>query len=143
MKLSASQEKKVKQFVPKHQGSSAVWWVLQRVSGFLVFLFVFFHMLVNHYLTALMDTDTEVALSKGIASFEAVAWKMSNPLYFTISILFVIFLMIHALNGFRMVVLDMATGHSFRKIFGILLFLLGVVIVIYAFILNSTILTFG
>ena len=143
MKLSASQEKNVKKFIPKHQGSSAVWWALQRVSGFLVFLFVFFHMVVNHYLTAIMDTSTESALSKGIASFEAVQWKMSNPIYFTISILFVVFLMIHALNGFRMVVLDVATGHSFRKFFGILLLLLGVVIVVYAIILNSTILSLG
>ncbi len=143
MKLSASQEKNFKKFIPKHQGSSAVWWALQRVSGFLVFLFVFFHMVVNHYLTAIMDTSTESALSKGIASFEAVQWKMSNPIYFTISILFVVFLMIHALNGFRMVVLDVATGHSFRKFFGILLLLLGVAIVVYAIILNSTILSLG
>lgn len=143
MKLSSSQEKRIKQFIPKHQGSSAIWWVLQRISGFFVFLFVFLHMVVNHYLTLLMDTGTEAALDKGIASFEAVQWKMSFPIYFWVSILFVVFLMIHMLNGARMVVLDIATGHSFRKLFGILLLLLGVIIVVYAFILNSTVLSLG
>ncbi|WP_455139799.1 hypothetical protein [Candidatus Hodarchaeum mangrovi] len=143
MKLSSSQESKIRQFLPKHQSSSALWWVLQRISGFFVFLLVFFHMIVNHYLTALMNTDAVPELQKGIASFEAVQWKMQNPLYFWISILFVIFLMIHALNGFRMVMLDVATGHTFRKILAILLLLIGVLVIIYAFILNSTVISFG
>ncbi len=143
MKLSPSQETKVKLFIPKHSGSSAFWWVLQRISGFLVFLFVFFHMVVNHYLTLLMNTETVPELENGIASFSAVQWKMQNPLYFWISILFVVFLMLHMLNGFRMVVLDVATGHSFRKILGILLLLVGVLAVIYAFTLNSTVLSLG
>ena len=142
MKLSPSQEK-VRVFIPKHSGSSAFWWVLQRLSGFLVFLFVFFHMVVNHYLTLLMNTENVPELEHGIASFQAVQWKMQNPLYFWISILFVVFLIIHMLNGFRMVVLDIATGHSFRRIFGILLLLLGILIVLYAFILNSTVLSLG
>jgi len=143
MKLSSSQESKIRQFLPKHQSSSALWWVLQRISGFFVFLLVFFHMIVNHYLTALMNTDAVPELQKGIASFEAVQWKMQNPLYFWISILFVIFLMIHALNGFRMVMLDVATGHTFRKILAILLLLIGVLVIIYAFILNSTVISLG
>ncbi len=143
MKLNPSQKQKVKVFIPKHSGSSAFWWVLQRVSGFLVFLFVLFHMIVNHYLTLLMDTDAHPELEEGIASFAAVQWKMQNPLYFWISILFVVFLMLHMLNGFRMVVLDIATGHSFRKLIGILLLLIGVLAVIYAFTLNSTVLSLG
>ncbi|MHA1994712.1 MAG: hypothetical protein ACW97Z_09240 [Candidatus Hodarchaeales archaeon] len=143
MKLSPSQEQKVKVFIPKHSGSSAFWWVLQRISGFLVFLFVFFHMVVNHYLTLLMNTESIPELEEGIASFSAVQWKMSNPLYFWVSILFVVFLMLHMLNGFRMVILDVATGHSFRKIIGILLLLIGVLAVIYAFTLNSTVLSLG
>ena len=68
---------------------------------------------------------------------------MQDPLYFWISILFVTFLMIHMLNGIRMVTLDVATGHSFRKYFGILLLLIGVLIVTYAFILNSTVISLG
>lgn len=143
MKLSSSQESKIRQFLPKHQSSSAFWWVLQRISGFFVFLLVFFHMIVNHYLTALMNTDAYPELQKGIASFQAVQWKMQNPIYFWISILFVIFLMIHALNGFRMVLLDVATGHTFRRILAILLFLIGVLVIVYAFILNSTVISLG
>ena len=143
MKLSSSQESKIRQFLPKHQSSSALWWVLQRISGFFVFLLVFFHMIVNHYLTALMNTDAYPELQNGIASFQAVQWKMQNPIYFWISILFVIFLMIHALNGFRMVLLDVATGHTFRRILAILLFLIGVLVIVYAFILNSTVISLG
>ncbi|MFX0094302.1 MAG: hypothetical protein ACFFBD_21370 [Candidatus Hodarchaeota archaeon] len=143
MKLSSYQEKKIKQFIPKHQNSSALWWVLQRISGFFVFLLVFFHMIVNHYLTALMNTDAYPELQNGIASFQAVQWKMQNPLYFWISILFVIFLMIHALNGIRMVIVDVATGHTLRKVVGILLLLTGVLVIIYAFILNSTVISLG
>ena len=100
-------------------------------------------MVVNHYLTILMDTNDVPELANGIASFQAVQWKMQNPLYFWISILFVVFLMIHMLNGFRMVVLDLATGHSFRKFFGILLLLVGLAIILYAFVLNSTVISFG
>lgn len=143
MKSSSSQESKIVQFLPKHQSSSALWWVLQRISGFFVFLLVFFHMIVNHYLTALMNTDAYPELQNGIASFQAVQWKMQNPLYFWISILFVIFLMIHALNGFRMVVLDIATGHTFRTVVAILLLIIGVLVIFYAFILNSTIISLG
>ena len=143
MKSSSSQESKIVQFLPKHQSSSALWWVLQRISGFFVFLLVFFHMIVNHYLTALMNTDAYPELQNGIASFQAVQWKMQNPLYFWISILFVIFLMIHALNGFRMVVLDVATGHTFRTVVAILLLIIGVLVIFYAFILNSTIISLG
>ncbi len=142
MKLSPSQER-VKLFIPKHSGSSAFWWVLQRLSGFFVFVFVFLHMVINHYLTLLMETEDIPELANGIASFQAVQWKMQNPLYFWVSILFVVFLIIHMLNGFRMVVLDVATGHSFRKIFGILLILVGILIVLYAFVLNSTVLSLG
>ncbi|MCK4848556.1 MAG: hypothetical protein KAT16_06010, partial [Candidatus Heimdallarchaeota archaeon] len=91
----------------------------------------------------LIDTGSIPELSKGIASFEAVAWKMANPYYFWLSILFVAFLMIHVLNGIRMIILDVATGHSFRKFIGIIFFLAGVLVVLYIITFNSLVVMLG
>ena len=66
MKLSASQEEKIKLFVPKHKGSSAIWWVLQRLTGAMLFFLILFHMLVNHYSSAHLPAD--IVNNYGIAS---------------------------------------------------------------------------
>ncbi len=143
MKLSASQEKKVKQFVPKHSGSSAVWWVLQRITGVMLFFLILFHMFMNHYLSAISITDTgfnTIVDTFGLASFQAVQWKMINfPLYFWISILFVLTVVFHMLNGFRTVVLDLAPGRLSKRLLAIIILLIGFLLVVYAFFLNSTV----
>ena len=143
MKLSASQEKKVKQFVPKHSGSSAVWWVLQRITGVMLFFLILFHMFMNHYLSAISITDTgfnAIVEDFGIASFQAVQWKMINfPLYFWISILFVLTVVFHMLNGFRTVVLDLAPGRLSKRLLATIILLIGFLLVVYAFFLNSTV----
>ncbi len=143
MKLSASQEKKVKQFVPKHSGSSAVWWVLQRITGVMLFFLILFHMIMNHYLSAIAITDTgfnTIVEQFGLASFQAVQWKMINfPFYFWISILFVLTVVFHMLNGFRTVVLDLAPGRLSKRLLAIIILLIGFLLVVYAFFLNSTV----
>jgi succinate dehydrogenase hydrophobic anchor subunit len=140
MKLSASQEKNIKRFIPKHQSSSAIWWILQRLTGAMLFFLILFHMLMNHYLSAIAITNTEfntIVETFGLASFQAVQWKMINfPLYSVISILFVLTVVFHMLNGFRTVILDLAPGKLSKRILAMILLLIGILLVVYAFSLN-------
>ncbi|MHA2166332.1 MAG: hypothetical protein ACXAC6_04745 [Candidatus Hodarchaeales archaeon] len=140
MKLNTSQEKKIKQFVPKHQGSSAIWWILQRLTGVMLFLLILFHMFANHYLSALAITDTgfnTIVENFGLASFQAVQWKMVNyPIYLMISILFILTVVFHMLNGFRTVILDLAPGKISKRILAMILLLIGVLLVVYVLSLN-------
>ena len=141
MGTEISSDNKLKRFVPKHQARSAIWWVFQRLSGFFLFFFVLFHLLVNHYLTALLP---ENIASSGVASFEAVQWKMQYtylgiPLYLVISLLFVTFLVFHMLNGFRTVILDLTTNQTLRKLLAFFLVIIGLVAISYTIWLNLTV----
>lgn len=134
-------ESKFKRFIPKHQSRSALWWVLQRISGFFLFFFLLFHMLINHYLSALLPADRAAF---GVASFEAVQWKMQYtfsgiPLYLVISFCFVTVLIFHMLNGFRTVTMDVTTNQTLRKLIAIFLVLIGLVAIVYTLWLNLTV----
>ena len=137
MKLSSSQETKIKQFIPKHKASSAIWWVLQRLTGVMLFFLILFHMFINHYSSAHLPAD--IVRDYGIASFQAVQWKMINfPLYFLVSMLFVLTVVFHMLNGFRTVILDLAPGKLSKRVLAMILLLVGFLLVVYGFVLNST-----
>lgn len=141
MGTEVSSESKLKRFVPKHQARSAIWWVFQRISGFFLFFFVIFHMLVNHYLTALLPTNIRAL---GVASFEAVQWKMQYtylgiPWYLVISFCMVTVLVFHMLNGFRTVTLDLTTNQTLRKLIAFLLIVIGLVAITYTLWLNLTV----
>ncbi|MFX0184160.1 MAG: succinate dehydrogenase, hydrophobic membrane anchor protein [Candidatus Hodarchaeota archaeon] len=136
MELDVSKSR-FKRFVPKHEARSALWWIIQRLSGFFLFFLILFHMLINHYISELIPTN--IAETYGIASFEAVQWKMQQPLYLIISMLFVLFLAFHMLNGLRTVIFDLAPGKKIRTVFVVLLLLIGIGIVLYALILNLTV----
>ncbi|MHA2225879.1 MAG: hypothetical protein ACXAC8_11780 [Candidatus Hodarchaeales archaeon] len=135
MGIEVSSEIKFRKFLPKHSKKSAFWWVLQRITGVMLFFLILFHMLVNHYLSGHIPSN----IVNGIASFEAVQWKMQNPLYFLISMLFVITVVFHMLNGFRTVTLDLAPGRMSKRLLAIVLLLIGFFFVVYLFFLNSTV----
>ncbi len=145
MGIEISSESKLKRFVPKHQARSAIWWVFQRVSGFLLFFFILFHMLANHYLTALLPADIRAS---GVASFEAVQWKMQYtylgiPLYLVISFCMVTLLVFHMLNGVRTVILDLTTNQTLRKLIAFLLIIIGLLVISYTLWLNLTVASIG
>ncbi len=143
METVISSESKIRKFLPKHSKKSALWWVLQRITGVMLFFLILFHMIVNHYLSAIAITDAgfnSIVEEFGLASFQAVQWKMKNfPLYFWISILFVLTVVFHMLNGFRTVTLDLAPGRMSKRLIAIVLLLIGFLLVVYAFFLNSTV----
>ena len=117
-----------------------MWWVLQRITGAMLFFLILFHMLVNHYSSAHLPAD--IVNTYGIASFQAVQWKMNNfPLYFWISILFVLTVVFHMLNGFRTVILDLAPGRLSKRLLAMILLLIGFLLVVYALFLNSTVMS--
>ncbi|UCE13693.1 MAG: hypothetical protein JSV04_00625, partial [Candidatus Heimdallarchaeota archaeon] len=107
MGIEISSESKFSKFLPKHSKKSAFWWVLQRLTGVMLFFLILFHMIMNHYLSAIAITDAgfnSIVEMYGLASFQAVQWKMNNfPLYLWISVLFVLTVVFHMLNGFRTV----------------------------------------
>lgn len=136
-------EGKVRKFLPKHSKKSAIWWVLQRITGAMLFFLILFHMFANHYYSAFAIQDAQfntIVETFGLASYQAVQYKMSNyPIYFFISILFVITVVFHMLNGFRTVVLDLAPGRVSKRLLAVVLLLVGIGLVVYAFFLNSTV----
>jgi len=113
---------------------------LQRLTGVMLFLLILFHMFANHYLSALAITDTgfnTIVENFGLASFQAVQWKMVNyPIYLMISILFILTVVFHMLNGFRTVILDLAPGKISKRILAMILLLIGVLLVVYVLSLN-------
>ncbi len=142
METVISSERKFSKFLPKHSKKSAFWWVLQRITGVMLFFLVLFHMIMNHYLSAtIMEPSFNAIVEEfGLASFQAVQWKMINfPLYFLVSILFVLTVVFHMLNGFRTVTLDLAPGKMSKRVVAIGLLLIGFALVVYAFLLNSTV----
>ena len=143
MGTEISFESKFRKFLPKHSKKSAFWWVLQRITGVMLFFLILFHMIMNHYLSAITITDAgfnAIVEEFGLASFQAVQWKMINfPLYFWISMLFVLTVVFHMLNGFRTVILDLAPGRVSKRILAMVLLLIGFLFVVYAFFLNSTV----
>lgn len=139
-RMALDSESRLKRFVPKHEARSAQWWVLQRISGAFTFVFLGFHMLVNHFFNPLIEAQyPEIVEEYGIASFRVVQIKFANPLYLIISFLFVVFLLFHAFNGMRTVWFDIAAGQSSRRFVSWLLLILAVVLILFTLWLNFSV----
>ncbi|MFH1863064.1 MAG: succinate dehydrogenase, hydrophobic membrane anchor protein [bacterium] len=102
-------------------------WFFQRISGAFLLLALLAHFWVLHY-----SNDGEV-------TFQIVAQRLATPLWKTIDLAFLFFVIIHGFNGFIMVIHDYVHKHNLRLALVSLVWVLGIVIGILGFI---TILTF-
>jgi succinate dehydrogenase / fumarate reductase cytochrome b subunit len=96
--------------------------VLQRISGVLLLIYLFMHVLTVHRLAA------------GPAAFEAALGTYRHPVFKLLEIALLGTVIVHALNGVRITLLDLGLAQSERRLFwvlavgvGALVFLLGAV----------------
>ena len=96
--------------------------VLQRISGVLLLIYLFMHVLTVHRLAA------------GPAAFEAALGTYRHPVFKLLEIALLGTVIVHALNGVRITLLDLGLARSERRLFwvlavgvGALVFLLGAV----------------
>ena len=98
-------------------------WVMQRLTGVLVGIFISIHIWMLHF--------TAEATSGNPVTFESVRSRMASPWYVTLDLLLLASLVYHALNGVRAVLLDWGVGaRSEKKLTGILV-ALGVIMFAY------------
>lgn len=100
--------------VPSHQG---MWpWLLQRVTGVLLILFVGLHFWIEHYAIATVDfTSVTTRLNSAVGK-----WWVG------IDSCLLVLVVYHALNGTRTVLFDYALKPVLRPIISWAFFLLGV-----------------
>jgi succinate dehydrogenase / fumarate reductase cytochrome b subunit len=97
--------------------------VLQRVTGLLLLVYLFLHVRTIH------------ELSKGPAAFNAALATFRHPLFKLLEIALLGTVILHALNGIRITLIDLGVGHEKqRRLFwaytiglGALIFLAGAI----------------
>jgi succinate dehydrogenase hydrophobic anchor subunit len=73
-------------------------WYLQRITGALLVVLLAAHFWVEHFMSA--------ELRRGDLTYEGILGRISNPVWQTIDIAFLLVALYHGLNGLRSIVLD-------------------------------------
>ena len=97
-------------------------WIGQAVSGVLLIVIVFLHMLFQHFQEGLLSVN------------EAIA-HVASPAIFILELLFVLVVTYHALVGVKSVIFDLKLSDSTRRKVSTGLTILGVVTAIYGIVL--------
>lgn len=113
--------------VASGRSSRAWWWTALTGAALLLLLSV--HMVAHHFVVE--DVG-------GLRSYQQVLDYIANPVIFTLELLFLIVVTIHALLGLRGVLFDLGIGVRARRRTDLLLWLLGLVTVGYGFFLLAT-----
>jgi succinate dehydrogenase hydrophobic anchor subunit len=87
------------------------------------------HMVAHHFV---------VRRTGGLRSYRQVLEYVANPVIFTIELLFLVVVTVHAMLGLRSVLFDLATGERARAWISRALVVLGVVTVAYGVTLIVT-----
>lgn len=109
-------------------GPAGALWLLQAFSGFLLVLLLLLHMIAHHFV-----------VEGGLRDYQQVVDYVSNPAIFTITIIFLVVVSLHALLGVRALVLDLGPGEGTLRLVNWILLLVGVAAVIYGVWLEFTI----
>ena len=107
--------------------------LLQRVTGLLLLIYLFLHVHTIH------------ELSRGPEAFDAALATFHNPFFKLLEIALFGTVILHALNGIRITLLDLGVGHSRqRRLFwiysvglGAVIFLVGAIPLFLAAVLKS------
>ncbi len=107
--------------------SGMVAWLIQRVTGLLLLLYLFIHVRTIH------------KLSEGPAAFDEAMALFRGPLFKLLEVALLGAVILHALNGVRITLIDLGWAHSrqqhlfwgFAVGFGALLFLAGAVPILF------------
>ena len=107
--------------------------VLQRVTGVLLLIYLFLHVRTIH------------ELSRGPAAFDAALATFRHPMFKLLEIALFGTVILHALNGIRITLIDLGVGHERqRRLFwvysvglGAIIFLIGAIPLFLASVLKS------
>ncbi len=77
---------------------NVIGWYLQRITGAALVILLVAHFWVEHFMSR--------ELLRGELSYQAILARISNPLWQSIDIAFLIIALYHGLNGLRNIVLD-------------------------------------
>ena len=105
-----------------------VWWATAS-SGVALVVLITVHMVAHHFV---------VQGTGGLRSYRQVLEYVANPAIFTIELLFLVVVTVHAMLGLRSVLFDLATGERARAWISRALVVLGVVTAAYGVALIVT-----
>ena len=97
-------------------------WRATASTGVALVVLITVHMVAHHFV---------VQGTGGLRSYRQVLEYVANPVIFTIELLFLVVVTIHAMLGLRSVLFDLATGERARAWISRALVILGVVTVAY------------
>ena len=97
-------------------------WRATASTGVALVVLITVHMVAHHFV---------VQGTGGLRSYRQVLEYVANPVIFTIELLFLVVVTIHAMLGLRSVLFDLATGEQARAWISRALVVLGVVTVAY------------
>lgn len=95
-------------------------WLIQAFSGLILVILLGTHMIAHHYI-----------VEGGLRDYQQVLDYVSNPVVFTIEVLFVIFGVVHGLLGIRSIVTDMRPNAGKLRVVNWILTLIGAIAITY------------
>jgi succinate dehydrogenase hydrophobic anchor subunit len=107
---------------PKERG---ILWMVKQVSGVLVFVLIFVHLIVNHFVSP-----------NGLLSYQDVVRYLSHPGIAIMEITFLIVVTGHSLLGVRSVLLDLNPSEKTISIIDRVFVVVGISVVIYGIALT-------
>jgi succinate dehydrogenase / fumarate reductase membrane anchor subunit len=101
--------------------SETTWlWLLKLVTGALVFILIFVHIIVNHLVS-----------SSGLLTYHDVAVYLSNPWIDLMESTFLVVVVTHALLGVRSVILDLRPSQTVVRAIDWIFSAAGIVAIVY------------
>ena len=91
---------------------------MQRISAIALVIFLTIHMIVVHYPPFHID-------------FNRIVERMADPLWKGIDIVFLFFVLMHALTGAYMVLTDLERVNAYKRVLAILAVVIGLGVFIY------------
>lgn len=110
------------------KGESSTLWLIKILTGPLLIILLFVHMIVNHLIP-----------SNGLMTYSDVVNYFNNPWIVAMEILFLATVVLHSLLGLRSIILDMNPSRQILKVVDWVFIVLGVSAIVYGVWLALTI----
>lgn len=107
-------------------------WLLKIVTGALVIVLLFVHLVVNH-----------LVATEGLLSFQEVVDYLSTPGIALMEGTFLVVVVVHALIGARSIILDLNPNTGVLRAVDVTFSLIGIVSIVYGIWLLQVIISFG
>lgn len=109
----------LEQMAARHDRSGSLW-LVQAFSGLFLVILLGTHMIAHHYI-----------VEGGLRDYQQVLDYVSNPVIFTLEVLFVILGVAHALLGVRAIITDMRPSASTLRVANWVLAVFGIIAIAY------------